>query len=199
MDLDPDAELMMAFIGGDEGAFYELVRRHRGPLVNFLFRHVWDRHKAEDMAQEVFTRLFEHREQYRPQGKFKTYLYRIATNLWIDSCRRAGRRPQMLSLDQPAGGEDEGGSFADMVVDPYRTPQTAMDRSELMGAIKQAISALPEEQQLVFNLSESQGLKYNEIATALDIPLGTVKSRMHLAVKKLKGLLGGLRRRRSSE
>jgi RNA polymerase sigma-70 factor (ECF subfamily) len=194
MDDDLDAELMLRFVAGDESAFTELVQRHRLQLVGYLYRQTWDRDRAEDLAQEVFARLFEHREQYRPQGRFKTYLYRIATNLWIDTCRREGRRPTALSLDQSQSSDEQQEAPSLQAIDPYRTPQTHFDRSELMAAIQHAIDALPEDQRLVFNLSEGQGLKYSEIAMVLDIPLGTVKSRMHLAVRKLQGLLGGLRR-----
>ncbi len=190
-----DADLMQQFVAGDEQAFRSLVERHRAPLVNFLYRHVWDRDLAEDLAQEVFCKLVIHRDQYAPSSasSFKTYMYRIAKNLWIDKCRKDGRRPQVLSLNRPADGQDAP-QFADRVVDRYRTPRTAFEQSEVLEAIQRAISALPEEQQMVFNLSEGQGLKYNEIATALDIPLGTVKSRLHLAVKKLRGMLRSLPR-----
>lgn len=195
---ESDAELMMQFVGGEETAFRELVDRYRQPLVNFLFRQCWNRDQAEDLAQEVFIRLYEHKDQFRPgagsrldgkPGTFRTYLFRIATNLWIDTCRREGRRPRPLSLDRPVGAEEKS-ALSDMVVDPERTPQTAFDRRELMDAIRRAIDTLPIEQRMVFDLSESQGLKYSEIALALDIPVGTVKSRMFLAVRKLQGLLG---------
>ena len=190
-----DAELMQQFVAGDEKAFRALVERHRSPLVNFLYRHLWDRDAAEDMAQEVFCKLVVHSKQYQPQGSgsFKAYMYRIAMNMWINKCRKDGRRPQVLSLNRPADGKDAP-QFADRVVDRYRTPKTAFEQEEVMQAIQQAIQSLPEEQQMVFNLSEGQGLKYLEIATALDIPLGTVKSRLHLAVKKLRGMLRNLPR-----
>jgi RNA polymerase sigma-70 factor (ECF subfamily) len=173
----------------DEEAFRTLANRYRGPLINFMSRLVYDRDRAEDLAQEVLTRLFEHREQYRPGGKFRTYLYRIAHNLCVDGFRRAGRRPQELSLDVRAGGDDDGSSYAEMVADSYRTPQTAAHRGELMDEIQRAIGMLPPEQKMVFVLSESQGMKYADIATVLDIPVGTVKSRMHNSVGALKQML----------
>lgn len=190
-----DAELMERFVGGDEAAFRQLVDRYRSPLVSFLFRLVWDKDHAEDMAQEVFCRLFVHKDQYAPQpgASVKTYLYRIARNLAIDQARRDGRRPHVLSLDREKPG-DEPSTFAEAVPDPCRTPQTATSRSELAAAIQRAIDRLPEEQRVVFDLSEAQGLRYQEIATVLDIPVGTVKSRMHLAVKKLQALLARVRR-----
>lgn len=183
---------MQRFVAGDESAFRLLVERHRAHLVNFLYRLVWDKDLAEDMAQDVFCKLVVRREQFKAEsGSFKTYMFRIAKNLWIDKCRKDGRRPRELSLSLPGDGEDAP-PFSDRVVDRYRTPRTAFEKSEVMEAIQQAIRALPEDQQMVFNLSEGQGLKYTEIATVLDIPLGTVKSRLHLAVKKLRNALSGL-------
>ena len=157
-----DTELMLRARKGDEEAFEKLVLRYQKPLVNFFYRLVWDRQKAEDFAQEVFIKIFLARKSYSYRAKFTTYLFRIARNLWIDYLRASGRRPKPLSLD---GTEEE---------------------RESLRIVKSAIDSLPEEQKLVFILSENQGLKYSEVAEVMAIPIGTVKSRMYAAMEALR-------------
>lgn len=187
---DEDSRRMMRFVErGDEGAFRTLVEKHRGMLVNYLARLCRDRDLAEDLAQQVFTKLYEHREQFRPQYKFVTYIVTIARNLHIDHLRRVGRRPNELSLDATMGAQDDGSTYAAFVVDSYRTPQTAAHRGELMDELQRAIDRLPDEQRQVFLLSNEAMMSYPDIAKLLDIPVGTVKSRMFHAVRKLKDQL----------
>ncbi|GMV81279.1 MAG: RNA polymerase sigma24 factor [Planctomycetota bacterium] len=182
-----DPELMSEFAQGEESAFDKLVKRHQVGLLNFFFRLVWDQTLAEDLTQEVFLRLYMHREEYEPRAKFTTYLYRIGRNCWIDYLRRTKSERKVRSLD----AQDENGhSLAEAVAARAEDPRSTVGKDELTGAVVEAIDALPEEHKLVFILSEVQGLKYQEISETLNIPVGTVKSRMFHAVKRLREHLG---------
>lgn len=183
-----DTELMLELKHGNVNAFNELVTRHQEPLINFFFRLTWDHQASEDHAQEVFLRVFRHAGTYEPQAKFTTFLYRIARNLWIDRTRSAGAAPKTLSLDQATADDDQRMS-ATLASDAPGVEEEAENR-EMVEALRKAIERLPEEQRMVIVLAEHQGMKYEQISEVLDIPVGTVKSRMHAAVAKLRELMG---------
>ena len=191
-----DSELMLASAQGDREAFRFLVERHQHGIINFFHRLTWDRYIAEDCAQEVFCRVYSARENYQATARFTTYLYRIARNFWIDRCRKIGRRPKELSLQASPGSFDSSreGSLSDAIADTEITPQEAFSRKELQAAVRTAIDSLPEGQRMVVLLSEAQGLRYQEISEILEIPIGTVKSRMHAAIGRLRGSLDRVRR-----
>ncbi len=182
-----DPELMADLRDGDEQAFEALVGRHQTSLLNFFFRLVWDRGVAEDLSQEVLLRLYLHSADYEPRAKFTTYLYRIARNCWVDHMRRTKGDRKMRSLDAES---EEGHTLAETLAIGVEDPSSMARKSELADAVIEAVDGLPEEQKLVFILSEVQGLKYDEIGETLDIPVGTVKSRMFHAVKRLRNKLG---------
>lgn len=178
-----DIELMTAFQQGDREAFEKLVMRHQVGLFNFFLRLVGRRDLAEDMTQEVFFRVYLHASTYVGSAKFTTYLYRIAKNCWIDHVRRTGRRGRTESLDKE---NEYGQTLSDRLPHDSRTPEEHMASRDRCEAIQAAIDNLPDEQRVVFVLSEVQGMKYAEIAETLDIPVGTVKSRMHVAINRLR-------------
>ncbi len=184
-----DAELMLQVKGGDIRAFENLVGKHQRPLINYFFRMVWDRQIAEDMAQEVFLRIYNHAADYEAQAKFTTYMYRVARNLWIDRIRHEAHAPKTVSLDAPA--DAEGDTFHDRISGTSPSVDAHLSGQERAAIVRKAIELLPEEQRQVLLLVEGKDLKYQEIAQVLEIPLGTVKSRMHAAMMKLKELLAG--------
>jgi RNA polymerase sigma-70 factor (ECF subfamily) len=184
-----DAALMAALKTGELEAFNALVGRHQRSLINFFYHLCWDRQVAEDCAQEVFLRVYSHLGSYEPQAKFTTFLFRIARNLWIDRVRSAAVHGKPLSLQRPSGGGDEGPALQDRVAARAPSPVEILARREQQDALRRAIDQLPEEQKAVVILSEIQGLKYQDISAILDVPVGTVKSRMHTAMDKLKDLL----------
>ena len=184
-----DAELMLKVKVGDIRSFENLVGRHQRPLINYFFRMTWDRQTAEDMAQEVFIRIYNHAKDYEPQAKFTTYMYRVARNLWIDRMRHEGHAPRTVSLDAPV--DSEGDTFHDVVSAVAPSPDARMETQERAVIVRNAIETLPEEQKQVLLLAEAKGMKYQEVAEVLGIPIGTVKSRMHAAMMKLKDLLTG--------
>jgi RNA polymerase sigma-70 factor (ECF subfamily) len=191
-DAERDLELMRRFQAGDVDAFTDLYEAHLRGLLNFFFRLCWDRSLAEDFAQEVLLRIYKSAHKWEPTAKFTTYLYRIARNYWIDHCRLLSTQKENVSLDARFGAEDSA-SLMDRLPDDIRPPEDDLDRRELYGAIMQALAQLPDEQRMVFVLSEIEELKYNEIAEIMEVPLGTVKSRMHTAIGKLQELLGDYR------
>lgn len=183
-----DAALMAALKSGELGAFSALVGRHQRSLINFFFHLTGDRQASEDCAQEVFVRIYSHLAGYEPQAKFTTFLFRIARNLWIDRCRSAAVHGKPVSLGTPAGPGD-GRTLEDRLASPTPTPVEFLVREEQQGALRRAIDQLPEDHKAVVVLSEIQGLKYQEIGAILGVPVGTVKSRMHTAMEKLRDLL----------
>lgn len=189
-DAERDLELMRRFQAGDVDAFTELYEAHLRGLLNFFFRLCWDRSLAEDFAQEVLLRIYKSASKWEPNAKFTTYLYRIARNYWIDHCRLLSTQKENVSLDAKFGSSEDSGSLIDRLPDDIRPPEHDLDRRELYSAIMKALEQLPDEQRMVFVLSEIEELKYNEIAEIMEIPLGTVKSRMHTAIGKLQELLG---------
>lgn len=189
-DAERDLELMRRFQAGDVDAFTELYEAHLRGLLNFFFRLCWDRSLAEDFAQEVLLRIYKSASKWEPNAKFTTYLYRIARNYWIDHCRLLSTQKENVSLDAKFGSSEDSGSLIDRLPDDIRPPEHDLDRRELYSAIMKALEQLPDEQRMVFVLSEIEELKYNEIAAIMEIPLGTVKSRMHTAIGKLQELLG---------
>lgn len=188
MDQRDDAALLLALKAGEFAAFSTIVDRHQRSLINFFYHLCWDRQTAEDCAQEVFLRVYSHREGYEPQAKFTTFLFRIARNLWIDRVRSDAVRGRAASLERRFSGDD-GPSLGERLPARSPSPVDLLAQEEQQVALRRAIDRLPEEQKAVVILSEIQGLKYQDIGAILDVPVGTVKSRMHTAMEKLKELL----------
>jgi RNA polymerase sigma-70 factor (ECF subfamily) len=182
-----DAELMRRFGAGDDEAFRVLVERHERALLGYFWRRCMDRALAEDCVQEVFLRLVRHRGSWRPDAKFTTYLYRIAENHWIDRYRSRRSAPPGTSLDALAQdeGEQAGSAFAAQGPDPSQ----AAHARDLGERIRRAVLRLTPEQQQVFALGQTRGMRYEDVSQVLGIPVGTVKSRMHAAVLRLREIL----------
>lgn len=184
--MQSDADLMLEFQRGDRQSFEKLVLRHQMGLFNFFYRLTGQRELAEDLTQEVFFRVYSHAQNYVRRAKFTTYLYRVAKNAWIDHIRRVKRRGRMASLDRE---DHEGRNLYDRLHAEAEDPDEALRREDQARLIEDALASLSEDQRLCFVLSEVQGMKYAEISETLDIPVGTVKSRMHVAVRRLRDFL----------
>ncbi len=180
---------MLEVKGGAEEAFSRLAARYSRPLVSFFFRLGRDRQVAEDCAQEVFLRVFRARKDYEPRAKFRTYLFRIARNLWIDYLRSKRTEGKILSLSHPLGDGDDEGTLQERIPVDAPRPSAKVRHDDLRRQILEAIDFLPEEQKSVFLLCEVEGMKYADVAGILGIPVGTVKSRMHTAVAKIRSRL----------
>ncbi|HYC77040.1 MAG TPA: sigma-70 family RNA polymerase sigma factor [Planctomycetota bacterium] len=187
---DEDARLMLAFKEGDAAAFSALVERHRDGVVTYYWAMSRDRDFAEDLAQELFVKLFRHRVDYVPKASFRTYLFTLARNVWIDAYRSRRHRTPERSLD--ATDEEGEGSLGERLPGDAVRPEAGAERSELAEAIAKAVARLPADMREVFVLGAMQERDYAEVARTLDIPVGTVKSRMFHAVRRLRDLLSGV-------
>ena len=187
-----DQELMLRYRDGDEAAFGMLYQRYAKPVLNFAYRIVMDAGEAEDLCQETFYRMAKHRKKYKPKGEFRSWLYRIATNLSYDHLRRRKHR-KFRFLSQSIEGENEGESLElqETLVHPGADPETAIEAEEISHRVRQAIASLTDDQRIVVVLKNYEGLKLREIGEIMDCPVGTVKSHEHRANQKLRKLLAG--------
>jgi RNA polymerase sigma-70 factor (ECF subfamily) len=183
-------DLIQQFRDGDPHAFEQIVGRFQQPLVQFFFRLCWDRDRSEDLVQDVFLRVLRGSRHYVPQGKLSTFLFRIASNLWIDQYRAMRPRPVVYSLDQVGLPADQAGVGLDHLAGPDASPERLAEDAEEKRMLRRALDRLTEPHRLVFELAVYQALPYEEVAETLGIPVGTVKSRMHKIVHFLKDALG---------
>ena len=186
---DEDVDLMLSFKRGDYNAFASLVEKHQQSLIQFFYAQHPDQQLAEDCAQEVWRKVFKARNDYVARARFKTYLFRVARNYWIDVYRSKSKHKPLVSLDAGSASFDDAPALANMVADELPTPPSLLSNEELKTKIQWALERLPINQREVFVLSEFQGLKYQDIGEALEIPVGTVKSRMFNAMRRLRDLL----------
>ncbi len=184
---DSDRDPLAALRDGDPRLFEAFVAAESPIFLSFFRRLGATRAEAEDLVQEVFLKLFRHAESYQPTGKFQAFAYRIARNAWIDRQRRRAVRPPRAA----GGGSEEEPSHELAAQDP--NPGTLAERDEEAGRVSAAMARLPDTHRLVFELGVVEELPYSEISKLLDIPEGTVKSRMFHAVRKLRELLEGLK------
>jgi RNA polymerase sigma-70 factor (ECF subfamily) len=159
---------------GDRQAFGELVRRHRQGVVNVVYRMCGDSALAEDAAQEAFLRAWHNLGRYNPRFAFRSWVYRIALNLAVDTLRR--ERPTTDLGTEPLVSSAEG-------------PEACLVRKQQAEQVRRAVLALPPASRSVVVLREYLGLSYHEIAEALDIPMGTVMSRLNYARCQLRRAL----------
>jgi RNA polymerase sigma-70 factor (ECF subfamily) len=185
---DPDSDLMLRVRAGHAPAFEALVARFLRPLVRFFHRMGADLALAEDCAQDVFLKLYRMRAGYEPRAKFSTFLFRVARNHWIDVWRHRAAGPTAVSADGPTGEDDEG-TLADRLPGAGEPPPDGAVSREVVEALRAAVAALPAEQREVLALTRAGTLRYEEVAAILEIPVGTVKSRMHAAVRSLREAL----------
>lgn len=181
-----DIELMLRVKQGDIEAFERIYEHYKRPIGSFFYHLVWDQSLTEDFLQEVFLRLWRSAAEYEPSGKFSTYIFQIAKNFWLNERVKRMREPR-VSLDAPVEGKDE--EYRLEVAGNVATPSTIMANAEMKAHVQEAIEYMPEKQRVTFVLSEFQGLKYEEISEILEVPLGTVKSRMVSAERFLRGKL----------
>ena len=178
-----DNELLRRHLEGDEGVFAVLLERYRVELFNFLARFTGDATLAEDIFQETFLQLHVSAGTFDQSRRLKPWLFTIAANKARDAMR-SRRRRQAVSLDAPvAGNQDERTTYADLMPANVPAPSESLMNLETRQAVHNIIRQMPEAQRLVLLLSYFHELPYKEIAETLGVPLGTVKSRLHAAVK----------------
>ncbi|MEO5618904.1 MAG: sigma-70 family RNA polymerase sigma factor [Candidatus Eisenbacteria bacterium] len=175
----------------EERAFSELVRRFQGRVMNLISRVLNDRESADDLAQEVFVRIYVHRRNYRRGSKFSTWLFTIAANLAKNEIRRRVRKRHWFSLDAL---QDLLKDSTPQLADPTEGQERSMEREQLQELMARAIATVPEKYRLALVLRDVEGLPYEEIAIVLGIPGGTVRSRINRARSMLKRKLQPLLR-----
>jgi RNA polymerase sigma-70 factor, ECF subfamily len=182
-----DAEVMLRVRAGDETAFAYLVQKYRRPMVSFMYRMSHNAAAAEDLAQEVFLRVYRSRENYEASAKFTTWLYRIATNLAVNHARdtRHERPEHMVSLDEP----DEDTGLTVDVPDGSATAEEVIMKRERMAAIRQRVQALPERQRTAVIMHKYQQMDYRQIADVLKLSESATKSLLFRAYETLRGQL----------
>jgi RNA polymerase sigma-70 factor (ECF subfamily) len=189
--LDPasDAAIMLRVAAGDETGFNYLVEKYHRAMIHFLFRMVHNQAIAEELAQEVFLRVYRSRESYRAEAKFTTWLYRIATNLAVNHARdtRHERTAQTLYLDAP---DEETGATPDVADDEPSVEQRLM-RDERMAAIRMHVMALPERQRMAVLMHKYQGMDYRQIGEVLKLSESATKSLLFRAYQTLRDKLKG--------
>ena len=196
-DWELDAHLMLSVKAGEEACFEQLTARHRRRLIHWLFRMVQDRAIAEELAQEVFLRVYLSRANYEPTARFTTWLYRIANNRALNWIRDHANENQRESLDStPLRGlrrqfADRSTNIADHMVEKEA-------QSEFQRMVRSAVQALPERQRVAVFLHKYEGLEYTEIAEALDCNVSTVKSILWRAYTTLRVRLVCFSRNRES-
>lgn len=182
---DTDRDPLEALGAGDRGPFEAFVESATPTFLGFFRRLGADEAEAEDLVQEVFLKLFRRARNYSPSGRFAPFAFRVARNAWIDRRRRGA-----VQIRARGGEPDECGTgSAEGFVDREPAPSLRLEQREEAERVRWALRALPEAQRLVFELGVVQELPYSEISALLEIPEGTVKSRMFHAVRRLRELL----------
>ena len=182
MSDDEDAQLMLAYARGEMRSFETLYGRHRAALYRYLVRQARDAEIANDLFQEVWSRVIANRARYEPRAKFRTFLFTLAHNCFIDHCRRSSVRP--------AGVGIEDADAADLLpADDMHRPDRTLEREERSARYRLALSSLPPEQRDVYLLHEEAELSLEEIARVTGVGAETAKSRLRYAVAKLKAAL----------
>jgi RNA polymerase sigma-70 factor, ECF subfamily len=179
-----DAQIMLRVKTGDQSAFDYLVQKYRRPIVSFMYRMARNSAAAEDLAQEVFLRVYRSRESYEASAKFTTWLYRIATNLAVNHARDTRHeRPEVtVSLDEP--DEETGTTFE--LRDGGLNAEQAMVRRERMMAIRRRVETLPEQQRLAVIMHKYQQMDYKQIADVLKKSESATKSLLFRAYETLR-------------
>ena len=179
-----DADVMLRVKAGDDAAFEYLVQKYRRPMVSYMYRMCHNTAAAEDLAQEVFLRVYRSRGNYEPSAKFSTWLYRIATNLAVNHARDSRHeRPEVtVSVDEP---DQETGLALDLR-DTSLSAEEAILRRERMAAIRQRVQALPERQRTAVVMHKYQQMDYRQIAEVLKLSESATKSLLFRAYETLR-------------
>jgi RNA polymerase sigma-70 factor (ECF subfamily) len=182
-----DAEVMLRVATGDDSAFDYLVEKYRRPMIGFMYRMTRNQAVAEELAQEVFLRVYRSRQTYAASAKFTTWLYRIATNLAVNHARdtKHERPENTVAIDEP----DEDTGLTVDVADGGLNAEQSILRRERLQAIRKQVEALPERQRMAVIMHKYQGLDYKQIATVLKLSESATKSLLFRAYETLRETL----------
>ena len=193
---DADRDPLTALQAGDGSLFEAFVRAETGTFLGYFGRLGAGAEEAEDLTQELFLKLYKSASGYRPQSYFTAYAMRIAKNAWIDRGRRRTTRPTLASLSSVGGGaaasgvdEVEGPTLAERLEGPPADPARPLLIREDLARFRAALTELSQGQREVFELAVLQELSYADVSELLEIPVGTVKSRVFHALRRLRELM----------
>jgi len=180
---DYDVGLMLRFQKGDELAFQELVERNHSRVIGLIYRFTSDASGAEDLAQEVFLRIYRARQTYKPTAKFSTWMFRITANVSLNALRSRANRKDDVSIEQITDFDDGPRAMRDP---DSEMPDRNLHRRELHDKVREAIAELPEKQQVAVVLNKYEGMSYAEIADTIGCSTMAVKSLLARARDNLK-------------
>ena len=184
-----DDILMTDFRNGDRGAFDLLVSRYKWDIFRFILSKVKDRELASDLTQDVFVKIYKSADTYFATGKFKAWIFRIAQNICIDEFRRQ-KKTSIFSIHSEVNSENNDYSTQEnQLQDKSANPVREFEYLELQGILENALNTIPEKQRTALVLCQYHGLSYYEIAEIQKCPVGTIKSRVHNALLKMKEIL----------
>jgi len=189
-DREADRLLLEAVRAGDTTAYRGLVEKYQGRVYAMVYGMLRNREDARDLTQDAFIKAYRNLANFRLESSFYTWLYRIAMNLAIDFTRKRKRR-EASGFDESVAARDDDGDIAQ--VHHEDSPSRTLERKQLYGRIMDALDKLPADQKQVILLRELEGLSYKEISDVMEIPEGTVMSRLFYARKKLQKLLASER------
>ena len=187
LEMLSDAEVMLRVAAGDDGAFDYLVEKYRRPMMSFMYRMTHNQAIAEELAQEVFLRVYRSRQTYAASAKFTTWLYRIATNLAVNYARdtKHERPENVVNIDEP---DSETGLTVDVPDGSLNAEQTIL-RRERLAAIRRHVEALPERQRMAVIMHKYQNMDYKQIAAVLKLSESATKSLLFRAYETLRETL----------
>ena len=174
-----DSELVSEYLAGEGRSFDILVERYQARLLNFVYRIVGDRERAEDLVQEVFIRVYRHLARFDKSKKFSTWIYTIASNLGKNELRNRSRNPLVLFTSMTQGWDDDERPLE--FEDPASRPDDLFRKRHVRALVEESVARLPQHHKEVFVLREIEGRSYEEIAEITHCNLGTVKSRLNRA------------------
>jgi RNA polymerase sigma-70 factor (ECF subfamily) len=187
LDRLDDAELVERYLTGERFAFQELVERYQERLLNFIYRSIGDRDRAEDLVQETFVRVYRHLHRFDPTKKFSTWIYTIASNLAKNELRNRSRNPMVLFQAIKKNWEADHRPL--QWEDTTYAPDDLFRKRHLREKVEKAVEELPEHHRVVFVLREMEGKTYEEISDITGVTLGTVKSRLNRARNKFAQII----------
>ena len=194
--LDPDVQLMLQVREGDETSFGILVQKHRNAVVHFLYRMVLEQAVAEELAQEVFFRVYRSRQTYEATAKFTTWMFRIATHLALNWLRDEKKERAQERLDEPPRGSRDGGDELPQrqVADRRPTTEERMLYDARLQEVRDAVAALPDKQRAAVLMHKYGDMEYSQIATVLECSESAVKSLLFRAYETLRRRLAHMAR-----
>ena len=182
-----DTQIINLILNGDRTRFNALIWRWEKPIFNFILRYLGNKELARDVMQKVFIRVYKNLDKLRDPAKFSSWIYQIASNLCKDEIKKMSHR-DFISLDLvQENNENDGHKLpGELLESEHSLPDANLNRKQICNILQKALQQLPEEQRVVIIMKEYQGLKFKEIAEALNQPLNTIKSRMYYGLNGLR-------------